>query len=385
MRMNAGRRLLVLAVCLGALSACSKSSAERVCDPGATQHCACVSSAEGVQACADDGTRWEVCACPNGDGGVGPDAPVGDAPAADDGGVPDATSDACGAGAATVTVAQIAQGQIADGTVVQLVGVVATSQQFLSRKSGTTGSCEWGLFVSAPSVVTATAYSGLYVSGYGYNAEIPDGGTAANCPELGRTATGSPIPEDTQPGDALTIAGKVYSYLPSGCSDPATSQVPQWRLTNVCPVQKTGTAAVPSPVHISSSDVAKLASPSDNSLHAQWSGARVQLDSVTAAYPAIPVACPMTGYNYVDTSGSLTLTSGLPVGNKVYRRPIGGQTDVCQSTPVFCGGNTSGLSLSVVQGLHHLDNCVWALLPNDKCADFTPKAEGCGSTNCAPY
>ena len=148
--MSARECLFVLALGVGVLSACSGSK-ERVCNPGVVQHCPCLSGAQGVQTCADDGARWDACVCPDGgsaaDGGV--DAPVDDGGAGSDGAV-DAGSDACGAGATTVTVAQIAQGQIAAGTVVQLTGVVATSQQFLNAKSSLDDSCQWGLFVSAP-------------------------------------------------------------------------------------------------------------------------------------------------------------------------------------------------------------------------------------------
>jgi hypothetical protein len=381
-----GRECLVVVVVLslGVLCACSKSNSEKVCDPGATQHCACLGSADGVQTCADDGTKWESCVCPNGDGGVQQDAPVAGDAAGDAG--PD---DAGGGdtGPQVVTVPQIAQGQITDGTIVKVTGVVATSQLFLNRRSSSTGSCEWGLFVSAPSIATAEAYSGLFVSGYGTNAAIPDGGTSAYCPELGQAATGSPIPEGTQPGDVLTLTGKVYAYTPSGCpTDPPPSQVPQWRLSEISDAQKTGTATVPAPATIAAADIAKLASPTETTFHAQWSGARVKLANVTVAYPTTPVACPDTGYNYVDSYGGITLTpSGLTVGDHVYYRGLGHFADACLARPVLCGGNTSGLNLTLVQGAHHLDMCVWNLLPNDKCSDLSPHSSDCPGSTCAPY
>jgi hypothetical protein len=376
--------LVVVVLSLGVLCACSKSNSERVCDPGATQHCACLASADGVQSCAADGTKWESCVCPNGDGGVQQDAPAGDA--AGDAGPDDAGGG--DTGPSVVTVAQIAQGQIAVGTVVQLAGVVATSQQFLNRRNASTGDCEWGLFVSAPGIATAEAYSGLFITGNGFPAQIPDGGSNAYCPELGKAATGSPIPDGTQPGDVLTLTGKVASYLPlSACSGvPNVSQVPQLRLTEIAAVQKTGTATVPAPATIAAADIAKLASPTETTFHAQWSGARVRLDNVTVGYPASPVACPDTGYNYVDSYGGITLTpSGLTVGDRVYYRGLGHTTDACMAGPVLCGGNTSGLSLTMVQGAHHLDGCAWALLPNDKCADFSPHSSDCPGSTCAPY
>ncbi|MBK8257745.1 MAG: hypothetical protein IPK82_34385 [Polyangiaceae bacterium] len=50
----------ILGLALGALGGCSK---EPVCDAGATQQCLCTDGAHGAQSCADDGSRWEACAC----------------------------------------------------------------------------------------------------------------------------------------------------------------------------------------------------------------------------------------------------------------------------------------------------------------------------------
>jgi cysteine-rich repeat protein len=58
------------------VAGCSEDGAASVCDPGATQFCACPGGVEGAQACSDDGTRWEACDC----GGADADADVdGDA------------------------------------------------------------------------------------------------------------------------------------------------------------------------------------------------------------------------------------------------------------------------------------------------------------------
>lgn len=50
---------LLVAFCCGPL-ACAK---DKVCDPGSTQPCLCSDGAHGAQACADDGDRWQACAC----------------------------------------------------------------------------------------------------------------------------------------------------------------------------------------------------------------------------------------------------------------------------------------------------------------------------------
>jgi len=67
-------RSTLLAVMLVGASSCAKTAGDRVCAPGAVQHCPCLAGPDGVQTCADDGSRWGPCACVEADGGPGREA-----------------------------------------------------------------------------------------------------------------------------------------------------------------------------------------------------------------------------------------------------------------------------------------------------------------------
>lgn len=90
-----------LLFCLVSLStavymSCSDSSGQN-CVPGDVKTCPCLGGTQGVQECADDGSRWEACQCPedpepdgaaDGDGGdqdAGSDGNADDGAPADDG------------------------------------------------------------------------------------------------------------------------------------------------------------------------------------------------------------------------------------------------------------------------------------------------------------
>ena len=111
----------------------------------------------------------------------------------------------------------------------------------------------------------------------------------------------------------------------------------------------------------------------------------MRLENVVATRPATAPDCTVTGYNYADNYGTVTLTpSGVTTGSHLYYRGHL-QAQACKARPVFCGGNSSTFNFSVIQGLHHLDDCAWTLLPNDKCADYTPRSDDCTALSCAPY
>jgi hypothetical protein len=103
-------------ICSLAFVGCRQGSGERACTPGAVQHCACLGEPDGVQRCADDGSRWGSCECLSAATlgttdaqtlGVAPDAgsagevPVTEAPDAGNGAPADAGfADGIGAGQA---------------------------------------------------------------------------------------------------------------------------------------------------------------------------------------------------------------------------------------------------------------------------------------------
>jgi hypothetical protein len=109
--MTASFRLALVLLALVPLS-CSDDEESMVCDPGATQPCACPGGATGAQECAEDGMSWGVCyGCPALDGGPGVDgAQVADGTPPDGPGGCTTAADlldpaACGAGKACSIVA----------------------------------------------------------------------------------------------------------------------------------------------------------------------------------------------------------------------------------------------------------------------------------------
>ncbi|MCP4870090.1 MAG: hypothetical protein GY898_15380 [Proteobacteria bacterium] len=77
MRFSPALLLFALASAMVALAGCPS----QVCEPGATQTCACPAGLEGVQTCRDAGDAWGDCSCSGGDDD---DATADDDDAADD-------------------------------------------------------------------------------------------------------------------------------------------------------------------------------------------------------------------------------------------------------------------------------------------------------------
>lgn len=356
------------------------SSASRICEPGATQRCVCAVG-EGAQVCSADGTAWGTCSCGQLDGGPG------------DGGTADAGSDAshdasidanvdggCGMGATTATVSDVAHGTIAEGTRVRLEGVVVMSRVFLVQRSLSTGTCLWGVFVSAPGLTETAPYSGTLVASYGSMATVPDGGTTAYCPVLGEMPTGSALPENLQPGDVLDVVGEVASYLPTTCGATDTN-VPAHRITSTCLVTRTGTTTPPAPALLAATDVARLANQFDAATHDAWGNVLVRLGASTASVPALPPSTCTVGTSVVSTSGTVHLDgSGLDVGDRLYYQGAL-RANPCYASPQFCASGTT-FSWSRIVGFHYLDYCTWTLQPPDKCADFTPQSSDCVVSSC---
>src|SRR5262249_37615848 len=104
---------------------------------------------------------------------------------------------------------------------VKVKNVVAMSQKFLVSKSSNTGSCLWGIFVSAPNLGKETQpYSGVLVVSYGNNAtEQPAGSGMFYCSKLGVEPTGGAIPDDVKVGDELNVIGKTDYFLLNSCAN----------------------------------------------------------------------------------------------------------------------------------------------------------------------
>jgi len=281
-----------------------------------------------------------------------------------------------------VTVEQVANpnaaGAIGEGLPVRLEGVVATSQKFLVSQSNS-GTCLWGVFVSAPNLSEAKEYSGVMVVSKGIPAAIPPGGNKAYCPKLSNRKPDEPlpgdaIPDDVKPGDVLNVTGVVDAYIPGTCgSKPTDSKTPQRQVSFTCKVEKTGTAAVPKAHVFTGADIAKLANQADATFHTQWAGVRV---GVTDVKPA-PQPDPAGGANpvVVGSFGIIKMQdSGLEVGDKIYYR--GYEQNGCYKGPVYTDLN---MTFSSIEGIHYLNFCTWGVQPNDKCADLAPASQDCAT------
>ena len=142
------------------------------------------------------------------------------------------------------TIDQVAtyNGDLGTGVHVKVVGAVAMSHKFLVSQSKSTGSCLWGVFLSAPGLTTTAANTGILAVSYGTDAVTNEAGSAF-CPVPPLDPAGDMFPDDVAPGDVLDVIGKTDAYAPSACGtmgNPAAT--PQVQLSSVCQVTKTGTA-----------------------------------------------------------------------------------------------------------------------------------------------
>jgi hypothetical protein len=271
----------------------------------------------------------------------------------------------CGDGADVHTIEEVNTDQVGAGIDVKLVGVVAMSQKFLVNYSKSSGSCLWGVFVSAPGLTETAANSGVIVKSYGDDAVIPPGGTEAACPN----PPGDSIPDDVQPGDVLDIVGETSTFptpslLTMYCTNPGDTAIPGREVAFACSVTKTGTAPVPTPHTLAPDEITKLMDPSDDAFHAQWTGVKVRLADVTHA------ADPIVG-----DFGIITLAEGaVEVKDNIYY--VKGATELCQTGPVFA---TPPVTWTHIDGFSYLDFCRWGIEPADKCADFAPSSDDCPS------
>ncbi len=356
----------------------------QVCVPGAQVACACVSGTQGAQACNAEGTALETCNCPmntggggggtttgGGNGTTGGGTGTGGGSALDDAGT-DAGIDAGVEDAGISTrISDLTTGAIGLGTTVQLSGVVVMSQKFLIAKSNNTGSCLWGVYVSAPNLTTTAENTGLLVVAFGTNASSPDGGTTTFCPRLGLEPTGGPLPDAAKPGDVLTLSGTLERLVPNTTScGGAVASALQLRATSAT---VTGIASVPTPAILSSTDAAKLFSTTDQAFHDAWGSVKVSLQNVTSS--------PQNG-NFLDAFGNFFVSGGsLQVSSRVYYRAALAASQACHARPT----SNATTTFTRLSGFNALNFCNWSLDVNDKCADLVPFSTDCTSaTACTP-
>lgn len=279
-----------------------------------------------------------------------------------------------------VTIQQItdptAPGHVGAKTPVKLSGVVAMSIPFLVSKSSA-GSCLWGIFVSSPGLTQTAPNTGMLVVGYGTPATVADGGTKAYCPTIQPyppapgMPSGSPFPDDTQPGDVFDIYGVTDSYIPTTCTavDAAagSSSVPSLQVGKVTTATKTGTAPVPKAYVMTTADLASLAGGSDTSWLDKFGNVRVEVDNVSVM--------PYTGA-LTDTYGHMYLQDGVQVGDKLYYVGYVKAIDACYSGPSY---PTYSPTFQSITGFVYLDYCNWGLSPSNKCFDLVPASDDCAS------
>ncbi|EYF03531.1 hypothetical protein [Chondromyces apiculatus] len=271
------------------------------------------------------------------------------------------------------TIQDIASGVIPAGVDVTVRGAVAMSWKFLVSK-GSSGSCLWGIFLSAPGLTETAAYSGILALSYGTNAVTNEQGQDY-CPILGQAPAGDAFPDDVAPGDVLDVVGESDSFLLTTCATQPPgnnpSQIPQRQLAKVSKVTVVGTATVPEPHLLSAEDQAKLSSPTDAAFHNMWAGVKVQIQDVTR------VPAPSGGtYLYVGLGAGIP---SLEVTRKAWYRPL--TTDVCHKDAMF----SETQAFDSIEGFSAIDFCSWKLFPADKCADFVPPSTDCGTTTtCNP-
>ncbi len=295
------------------------------------------------------------------------------------------TTTASGAGGASgipvVTIQQItdptAAGAVGAKTVVTIKGVIAMSIPFLVSK-GSSGSCLWGIFVSAPGITTAAANTGLLVVGEGTPASVADGGTKAYCPTIQPyppapgMPSGSPFPDDTIPGDVFDITGTSEPYIDKECSavdaGPGSSSVAQAQLSSVTVANRTSRGApVPAPYVLTTADLASLAAGNATGWLDSYGGVLVQAQNVNVVeYQG----------SLTDTYGHMYLQDGIQVGDKLYYVGYVDAIDACYSGPSY---PTYSPSFQSITGFVYLDYCNWGLSPRNKCFDLVPASDDCES------
>jgi hypothetical protein len=330
----------------------------------------------GLVACRDSSGGSSTGSSSSGDGGGDGD---GGGSSSEGAGAGSSTSGSSGGGpnvgceGPEATVQQVTTGEIGLDQKVTLKDVVVMSHKFLVSKSKNTGSCLWGVFVSAPGLTETGPNTGLIVLSYGTEASIPEGETQAFCPKLGQEPAGDQIPDDVAPGDVLTVVGthQVFPNPPSCTGDNPPNQVGMHQLSAVCSAVKTGTAPVPTPHVLTAEEAALITSTDDAAFHDAWGGVKVRVENVGVT--------PVDGQVLGDF-GVVTLANGIPVGDKLYYRPY--SPNFCHEGPVF---SDPSIVFDRVDGFHYLNFCTWGIEANDKCGDFSPGSEDCeGATTCAP-
>ncbi|MFO0755535.1 MAG: hypothetical protein U0359_03540 [Byssovorax sp.] len=295
----------------------------------------------------------------------------------------DTTGTGGNAGPTDATIQDVTTNKVGPGLKVKLTGVVAMTQKFLVSKGSQSGSCLWGVFVSAPNIAETAENTGILVLSYGDNATIPDGGSQSFCPRLGIDPIGDQIPDDTKPGDVLDVTGETsYFLLPNCASQPDGSTVAEYQIAKSSAVTKTGTATPPKAHVLTPAEMVMAADPNNQAFHDKWGGVKVAIENVVSEAQDDG----MGGMGITDKFGHILVhdkananpapTDKLQLGDKLYYRGYLKKNNACYDGPKFANAVTE---FAHMEGISYMDFCTWNLQPNDKCADLTPSSEDCTS------
>ncbi|WP_129574923.1 MULTISPECIES: hypothetical protein [Sorangium] len=272
-----------------------------------------------------------------------------------------------------VTIEDITTGAVGEGIDVEVQGVVAMGRKWLVSKSKRSGSCLWGVFLSAPGISVTEPNSGILALSYG-TPGVTDEQDNLICPNIEKESAGDAFPDDVKPGDVLDVTGRTSYYSPADCGEQPPeanpTRVKQRQLANVTKVKRVGSAPIPEPHVFAGEDIAKLAAPSNpdgENVHDAWGGVKVRV--------AGPLRPTLQGemQTVVGAYGNIVLAgSGLRVGDKVYY--LQGSMDVCHRAPDY---SSTDVEWARIDGFSTLDYCTWSLQPSNKCADFDPAGEDC--------
>ncbi|HSN98249.1 MAG TPA: hypothetical protein VLS89_08120 [Candidatus Nanopelagicales bacterium] len=313
-----------------------------------------------------------------------------------------------GAELPVVTIQDITSGVAMPGSDVQVKGVIAMSPKYLVSQSSS-GSCLYGVYISAPGLTETQPYSGVLAVSYGSQATQGSDGKLY-CARLGQDPAGDAFPDDVRPGDVLNIVGETSHFLLSFCGDACgdttctaaelacyedpdcpdfrcwddcsadpipyrESAVKQRQLAKVTMVERTGNGPVPTPHTLTGAEIAGLSSSDDQEFHDQWGGVKVRIEGAT------PV--PWSQGNIVNF-GSLVADVGgarIQVANDIYYRGYAPDTDQCHNGPTFTDAT---ITWNRIDGFSTIDRCLWVLQAADPCADLEPMSGMCTSaTDCS--
>lgn len=309
---------------------------------------------------------------------------------------------ACETDVTDATVYQVTDGTIGEKIKVRMDGVIAMSNKFLVSHAKSSGSCLWGVFVSAATeadgstaLAETAAGSGVIVLSYGPNADSASMQPCLNhdaAVAAGLESDADVIPDDVKAGDVLKVVGTTSRFIQSACgTNPNDSDIKQLQIFTPCKAEKTGaTKPVPTPHVLTVDELGKLAAQKDTGagdIHTLWAGVKVRAAGVTPKQfsgntcgSTMDKQCCAAGVQActVDPYGNIILNEGgVTVPDGLYFLKTGevGAGDLCHVGPKFT--DNPAPQWDYVQGFVQLNFCTWGLTPTDKCADFSPSPNDC--------